>query len=281
MTDLFSFSSEDVPKPRTDEELHSENEFLLSRIREEFGAEEIHFGSDCPPEVRNEFLNSIIQFEAGFNREIPQITVFERIGSPHFIDSKYLTDEGVEAEYNRLQELLFDNNLVLESIYEKGPRILYRFLTEELFQHEIDNLQGGGFYTHFCYEEFHPNAEEDLKEYTAEFINEIINQNMPAEFNHLNQAVMSKAGIVLTAQQAHSKIEAFYNDFHSLVLHNLSISTVRIEEDLAFVDFVISYTAEMRDGDTTGIEGDGCLTFIRKHDHFWFINQFNFPGLYI
>jgi len=42
-----------------------------------------------------------------------------------------------------------------------APSVIYKFITEELFDHEMDDIMLPGFVHHFIYEEFHPNHEYD------------------------------------------------------------------------------------------------------------------------
>jgi hypothetical protein len=55
-----------------------------------------------------------------------------------------------------------EHNIVLDTLCPVDDKELYRFITEELFFHEIDNIQVEGMMTCFTYEEFHPNAEYDI-----------------------------------------------------------------------------------------------------------------------
>jgi hypothetical protein len=55
-----------------------------------------------------------------------------------------------------------EHNIVLDTLCPVNDKELYRFITEELFLHEIDNIQIEGMMTCFIYEEFHPNAEYDI-----------------------------------------------------------------------------------------------------------------------
>jgi hypothetical protein len=41
---------------------------------------------------------------------------------------------------------------------------LYRFIAEELFFHEMNNVRVKGMVTCFIYEEFHPNAKLDIED---------------------------------------------------------------------------------------------------------------------
>jgi len=55
---------------------------------------------------------------------------------------------------------------------------LYRFITEELFKEELDDIKIEGMTHHYIYEEFHPNHEHDIKNRCKEFLDEFLNKNI-------------------------------------------------------------------------------------------------------
>ena len=64
-----------------------ENELLILKLKAEFGSE-TYFPEDdiFPPELKNEWLQSVYEFESAYNSgDIAEITVYEKIGSPHFL----------------------------------------------------------------------------------------------------------------------------------------------------------------------------------------------------
>ncbi len=67
-------------------------------------------------------------------------------------------------------KLMHQNRLELDILGEYPDRLIYTFITEELFDHEMDDLQLPGYTTNFCYEEFHPNHELDIKQRIIEFL---------------------------------------------------------------------------------------------------------------
>ena len=74
---------------------------------------------------------------------------------------KYLDAKGLVALWR--EALLAQKNIVVEFTKPRNARFKYRFITEELFEHEMDDVHVKGMFTHFTYEEFHPNHDYDLR----------------------------------------------------------------------------------------------------------------------
>ena len=53
--------------------------------------------------------------------------------------------------------ILNKNSIQLDTICDVEEREIYRFVTEELFSHKMDNMRIPGMMACFIYEEFHPN----------------------------------------------------------------------------------------------------------------------------
>ena len=143
-----------------EEKLKAENDFLKMKMMLEKGAE---FGAmsnndDFTPEMENLFLKNIIDFEEQLENS-ERITVFERIGKPrHFKSPTEINDPELENLWIELSELMSNNGITLDCCSPNiSKRELYRFVVEELFQHEIDKIALPGWYTTFIYDEFHPD----------------------------------------------------------------------------------------------------------------------------
>lgn len=179
--------------PVNKEALRFENEFLKAKISAEFGADHMDTSEDCPPEIENEFLKGVIRFEEAM-KNAKEIRIYDFIGKPEFVKEQDLSDEQLPVELERVTELLGEKNIMCDVICPVDDRVLYKFLTEELFQHNTMNTFIPGMGTHFIYEEFHPNHEYDtdnkcediLKAFFAKDFHEHIKYCFP---NHIRNFV--------------------------------------------------------------------------------------------
>lgn len=136
-------------------------ELKKKELAEKYGAK---FGQagNLPPELENEWLNHIEQFEQQY-KDAKQTTVWEYLGKPDFRKVSDIDLDKIPIELKRLMDYMNENNIALDTLCDVEDRELYRFITEELFVHEIDNMHIEGMMTCFTYEEFHPNAKHDIE----------------------------------------------------------------------------------------------------------------------
>ena len=152
-----------------DEAIRFENEFLKDKINAQYGG--IHGSGDLetPPEILNTFLNDMIEFEHAMN-DRNEVLLYDFIGRPEFILEQDLSDEQVKVELERVNDMLFSINIVYDNINDVEDRLLYKFVTEDLFQQQIPDKLIPGTVSHYIYEDFHPDQEYNSRMRCVEFI---------------------------------------------------------------------------------------------------------------
>jgi hypothetical protein len=149
--------------PEGDENVKLENEFLKMKLMLEQGAQ---FGSangnnsDLPAEIENQFLHNIIEFEKQY-AEQKRIKLFDKIGRPgQFKPVKKIPANEMDNAWDELNEYLhkFDIDLTVCSPHVSCKE-LYRFVVEELFKYEMDDMSMPGMMHCFTYDDFHPDYE--------------------------------------------------------------------------------------------------------------------------
>jgi hypothetical protein len=146
-----------------EEKLKAENDFLKMKFMLEKGAT---FGGDenieLPAAIENEFLKNMMAFEKQFEQR-KSIKVFDKIGRPgHFKPVKDIPDNQIDRAWNELREYINEYGIDLDACSPNiSVRELYRFATEELFEHETDDMAIPGWTTNFIYDEFHPDPVYD------------------------------------------------------------------------------------------------------------------------
>ncbi|MEJ0104654.1 MAG: hypothetical protein WDO19_19750 [Bacteroidota bacterium] len=89
--------------------------------------------------------------------------MYDKIGKPrHFKPVNEIADDEIGNAWAELKDHLnkFSINLGVCSP-NISVRELYRFTTEELFEHEMDDMDLPGWTTNFTYDEFHPDLVYD------------------------------------------------------------------------------------------------------------------------
>lgn len=168
-----------------EEKLKAENDFLKMKIMLEHGADFYIPGEnseELAPEIENDFLNHIIEFEKQFQQR-KTITVYHKIKKPQqFKPVHEISDDEIENEWNKLLTYMQQYGIDLSASSPKvTARELYRFTTEELFKHETDDINIPGMMSGFIYDEFYPDYEYDNTRYAIDDCIQLILCKRPVE----------------------------------------------------------------------------------------------------
>lgn len=157
-------------------------------------------------------------------------------------------------------------------IYEVPARELYRFITEELMEYEVDSFSYPGMKRHFIYEEFHPNDLEDLKKNALEFLRMVGEQDFKFLHFYLASKIVVPGGCVEAGQYS-TFLEKRIND-KEFVLCKSQLSGVDIKEGRAKVDVVVDY----RMGGQKVCRSTATISFVNHWGH-WAIIEAKWPEL--
>lgn len=146
-----------------EERLQAENEFLKMKLALERGMH-LHApqGEGLSPDIENEFLKNIIEFEKQFD-EHKTIKVFDKIGRPDiFLPIAEIEEHEIDKKYAELLDYIGERGISFSICSPNiSKRELYRFITEELFETEVDDINIPGMISGFIYDEFYPDPVYD------------------------------------------------------------------------------------------------------------------------
>src|ERR1035437_843918 len=117
-----------------------------------------HLSDEEKLKAENEFLNYIMAYEKQAV-ERKMIKIFDKIERPnHFKPVNEIPEDEIENAWNNLDEYLRKYSIELSVCSPNiSDRELYRFTTEELFNHEMDDMNLPGMMSCFTYDEFYPD----------------------------------------------------------------------------------------------------------------------------
>lgn len=175
------------PEERNEKEnLKNENEFLKMKMMLESGA---RFGSmseeGLAPETENQFLKYIMAFEKQA-QERKMIKVFDKIERPtHFKPVDEISDDNIGNAWKTLDEYLKKYGIELVFLSPKvTARELYRFTVEELFDHEMNDMDLPGMISTFTYDDFHSDHEYENKRTSVDDVIGHIFEKEPFRWMH-------------------------------------------------------------------------------------------------
>ena len=250
------------------EKLRMENELKKAKLMLEHGAifSEPEEGK-ISPEIENDFLNYIEQFERSFHNS-EQISLYDFIHKPEYKLVDEIPDSAIGAELAKIINTLRENEISLDTLCDVQDRELYRFITEELFQHEIDNMRIPGMRTCFIYEEFHPNHEYDIRNNSTYGIRAFLNKK--GDFDTINFTKEARDNAWL---------KHFRDAFKSFSIKKLEITEVSFDEQNALANFFIDFAATIEgSNERQRYKGNGSAELKNVYD-FWCIDAIRFPEM--
>jgi hypothetical protein len=269
-----------------EENLRMENDFLKMKMMAESGG---IFGSnsesDLPPDIENQFLKNVIEFERVYANAKPQ-KIGDLLGNPVFENEKDLDDKKFKTEYIRLKKLLKDHNINVDFITQQTDRVKYHFITGELFEHETDFVPVKGMTTNFIYEEFHPDHKKDITEITNDFLNDFFDRKLSIDTHYINQEIILPDGNVISKEQLINRFYSMYEvavefDDTSYQIENIEFEIKEETEDshsgMGFSEGEIQYEMIFKDGEIKNIQGPFKIYFSRQWG-FWNIVFFYLAG---
>lgn len=267
------------PQLSPEEELRAENNVLKVKLKMEYGMQDSDT-SELPPHVENEWLKYIDTFERQY-KDAKVTTVYDFIGRPTYHKWDILTPEQTGVELQRLISILEENDVALDCLCEYDATVIYRFLTEELFQNEMDLIRIPGMTHHFIYEEFHPNHDYELRRETGRFLKSVFGKEWNTEYDGIMLARESTwlgkrrdpagiSAIIIAFQEAHRWLRTEEPEIREVGFD--------LEAGTAEVGGTVLVSGKTNDGQKVMYEGPFHFRFVREYDS-WSISEFSIPGL--
>jgi len=180
-------------------------------LKEKYGMSSIGESDETPPEVMDKFLEHIIAFEEEWGHA-EQKKVIEVLGFPKFKRASALKQDELEKEIYEVLAKYSTYNINID-VLEKDDvsnEEFYRFLTEELPEHETDLISIPGMTTNYIYEEFHPSNKLNAKDVIEWFSFPLLKKNKKDMKIHLSKSM-------LTFNRKKKSRTAFMNEILQLI----------------------------------------------------------------
>lgn len=235
-------------KTKSADELGTENELMKLKMMAEFGGNFVA-NEEIPPEVENVFLKQIMQFHK-LHDPANKTTIYKFIGSPEYNAVTDLSNKQLEKELSYLLKLMGKNGVAVSCLADLPNRELYRFITEELFKLEIDDVKMKGWTTQFVYEEFHPNPLNDIKGVTQGALQSIFNTDVPVMDDMYAETIKSKIGLSTDTDELREQIQQFHSQFNDIRLHEIKIPHITTDDEAGTANAVyeVSYQVQSEKG---------------------------------
>ncbi|MEY3443515.1 MAG: hypothetical protein RLZZ519_1796 [Bacteroidota bacterium] len=253
------------PMNEDNDEIRFDNELKRLKLQMETGMTFSKTDSNLPPEIEGQFLDYISNFERAYQNAV-QTTVGAFLGNPTWRPVAEISDQEMGEALDAALEILYEKNIKLNVLYDVEEREVYRFLTEELMDVEIDDMQVPGMFTNFIYEEFHPNDLEDARLQAESFLRCFLHESKELDWK----------SEVTTEMRNNSHFTGFHEGFDAFRDVKLQVSNIHLEGDRATATFEGSFKA-MLSREALAFSGTGCIELV-KEDEWWLVSGLTLPS---
>ena len=261
-----------------EENLKAENHLLRLKLKLEYGMD-MQQNNPLDPELENQWLNHVYAFEQQF-KNARTISVYDYLGKPSFKPCETLSPAEIGEELKRIQVIMEHKDVVLDCICDYDDALIYKFITEELFAKEMDDMHVPGMVTHYIYEEFHPNHAYDLRRQSMDLTAGVFERKWNKHFEE--QAITETVifcGVPYDRAKLSNAIIAFQSCHRALEIEELEVLDVAIDEALTkgTVGARLMAMGRTFDGTPVRFEGKCSFDFVRQDD-WWYVSAFSLPG---
>ena len=265
------------------ENFRIENEILKIKLKAQYGdAFFMQSNDDLPPEIENQFLKNMITFE-DTHANAEMTTVYDAIGKPDYKTVDDLSATAITAELKRITAIMGEHQIALD--ISDGPypdATIYKFITEELFAHEIDKMPVFGMGWHFIYEEFYPNDKVEIEKNTHEFLLNWFKRDFNEYSTEIGYEFITADGKQLSREELMTKLKPFFESFETFEDDSYNIDEIKFElqdnnTGFGHAEGMLKYDAVMDNGEMIHYEGPYKL-YMQRENKWWTIFYFVMPG---
>lgn len=271
-----------------EENIRLENELLKLKMMAQFGSDFSQGeSSNVPPEIMNQFLKNVIQFEENYDSS-KEITVGEKLGHPTFPAIEQLSKAEIKIELDKVLQLLGENNIALDIC--DGPyddKVIYDFIINELFQKNIDDMFGGFNGTcHFIYEEFHPNHKADITKRTKDFFRGYFKMDFNIYSSELSNTFILTDQTTASREHVLKHFQEIFDSFAKFEKFGIAVEDVKFElydvgendkvSGMGHAEGVVRFDAMSITGEKMAVQKSFILYMAREYDY-WTIVNFEVP----
>jgi hypothetical protein len=264
-------------EPEENEELGFRNELEKLKLQGEFGAKFFSGNTDLPPEIEAEWLKNVRAFEEVY-QDTPDRKLRDIIGNPAFMPIAELMPDQLEAELKKLTDLLAENHIAIDHDDEVPLGEIYRFITEDLMDHEMQVFGLPGMVTHIIYEEFYPNHLKDIIRRCEDFCRMLFEKSEYLE-NELDHELVFATGEIMSSKELVEKANDWFDTYPSFTVNKLGFMKPEftLEQGMGHVHFFIDYDTHTEGGNKLNFTGPGIF-YVHYIYGSWFICGMDFPG---
>lgn len=269
-----------------EESMRLENDIMKLKLQAEFGAQFDEISKDVSPEVEQQFLKQVYDFEKAWERQ-ELTTVGSLLGNPSFTPLNEIAEKDLPLAWQEVMDLYTRKEISVDFTNEYPLAEKYRFATEELPAHETMFVNMPGMMLGFIYEEFHPNHASDMEEKVRNFLEGWFEQDVEKCIASISNEFILDNGVMMSRETFIEKLSQLFDSFIKFedteyFIAETSYDKQELEntEDqlaLGYVEGGVRWKALMENGESISYAG-AFKIYLECSYNYWTIMFFHLPG---
>lgn len=219
------------------------NEKKRRELAERYGASFGDADPSLPADVEAEWLDYIEEFERQFEGA-NRISVREYLGNPTVLPLAAIPPDNLEEELEQLLEFMYLHGVAVHFLCGVEDAEAYRFIVDELFVEQVDDVRIPGMMTNFIYEEFYPNDEYDAKIWAQDFLFSLFAHHREGiEVAFCKDELYTIAGTPISHSRMMGLVDAFFARHPTIVDTTIKPLTCTLDDEYATVDIATTWTS--------------------------------------
>lgn len=263
-----------------------ENDIMKLKLQAEFGAQFDEISNDVSPEMEQQFLKQVYDFEKAWEQQ-EITTVGKLLGSPCFKKLSEIPPEDLASEWQSVLDIYNEKGISVDFNNDYPVAVKYRFATEELPNHETMFVDMPGMMLGFIYEEFHPNYASDMEEKVRTFLEGWFERDVTKCASVVSKEFILDNGVMLSQKRFIEKLTQVFESFESFDESEFFIAETSYDKQevegeeqnlaLGYVEGAIRWKAVMENGESIPYAGPFKFYFECSYN-WWTIMYFQLPG---
>ena len=268
----------EMPDDTQDRIQRALNELKRKNLEDKYGARFSFSESDAPPEIIGEWLDTVEEFERQF-QGAGKTTVRAYAGNPHCPPPASILPRQIPGELRRLIDHLGANAIAVHFDRTVPPAEAYRFIVEELFEMEIDDVRIAGMTHSFDYEDFHPDKAACATMFAGHFLYTLFGRDIEGCMQRTDrEELYSPSGRPVTRDEMRVAVGAFVEGVAVFTGSDVTEKGCTVEGEYASVRFAIFWTG-LEAGTLRSLSSSGVATVRMKRSGIgWNVVRVECPG---
>lgn len=215
------------------------NTLKRQELERKYGARFAYNEADASPAVIGQWLDCVEEFERLFHAA-GQTTVRAYTGNPQFPSPSTLSPRRVSQELRALLNHLGAYAIAVHFDRTVPPAEAYRFIVEELLDHQMDNVRIKGLTHNFRYGNFHPDDAACAKMMAAHFLGALLDGDIEGCMQVSTESRPEQPGEPVGKMR--SAITAFHASVAAFTTSEVRARDCSVEGARATATFTVSWT---------------------------------------